>query len=120
MPRNYDSSAVGVPYVRVPLIEIKYPEPHTAHVRVLEVEAVKLADGSIRELRQLGQIEWHIGPGDMGKVAQIPHPDTGAPTGATTTNQQLMLGLLAAIRAQQLLLDAPPPAPAPVPSGEGE
>jgi len=123
MPRNYDSSAVGVPYTRVPLIEIRYPGPLTAQVRVLEAEAVQLADHSIRELGQQGQLEWTIGPGDMGQVLQLVHPDTGADIpGATMTYQQLMLGLLAAIRHQQKLADAerdaPPPAPAPAPDPE--
>lgn len=112
MPRNYDASSVGTPYIRVPLIEIRYPNPLTANVRILEAEAIKLADNSIRELQQLGQHEWTIGPADMGHVLQLVHPDTGANIpGATMTRQQLMLGLLAEIRYQQNLKDTPPPAP---------
>lgn len=123
MPRNYDASAVGVPYTRVPLIEIRYPGPLTAHVRVIEAEAVQLADRSIRELGQQGQLEWTIGPADMGQVLQLVHPDTGAAIpGATMTRQALMMGLLAEIRYRQQLRDtpaaAPEPAPAPAPAAE--
>lgn len=122
MPRNYNSVAIGDSYVRAPLVEIRYPGPMTAHVRIIEAEAVKMKDGTVRELvAQLGQLEWTVGPADMGQVLQLVDPDTGADIpGATMTNQQLMLGLLAAIRARQKLADAqqdaPQPAPAPAPS----
>jgi hypothetical protein len=116
---NYDASQVGEPYVRVPHIHIDYPEPLTATVRINEVEAVKLADGSVRTLAQLGDMAFTIRPQDMATSLQLVHPDTGVPIpGATMTYQQIMLGLLAAIRAKQIERDTPPPAPEPEPLPE--
>lgn len=109
---NYNSTDIGDPYVRVPLVEIKYPAPGVANIRIIEDLAIKAKDGSIKHLETLGQLEWSITPSDMGKSLQLVHPDTGdAIPGATMTYQQLMLGLLAAIRYQQNLRDTPPLVP---------
>lgn len=107
MSRNYDSSAVGVSYTRVPHLDIDYPSPSTAQVRIIEAAAVKMADGSILQHGVTGQLSWSIGPADMGHVLQLRDPTTGAAIpGATMTRQQLMLGLLAEIRERQDARDA--------------
>lgn len=52
---NYDSTLVGVPYPRMPSILITTPVPGSGipSAQVTQVEAIKLADGSYRELRDL-------------------------------------------------------------------
>lgn len=100
--RNYDSSQVGVPYIRVPLLQIEYPQPLHASVRISEVEAVQLADGSIRHLNELGEISFTVLPSGMADVLQLVDPTTGADIpGATMTVQSLMLGILAMVRREQ-------------------
>lgn len=53
---NYDTRSVGVPYLRVPRIEIGYPPPGSGEspdVTLHQVWAVKMADDSIQVLRNL-------------------------------------------------------------------
>lgn len=100
--RNYDSSQVGVPYIRVPSIQIEYPQPLHASVKLSEVEAVMLADGSIRQLNELGEISFMVTPAGMADVLRLVDPTTGDDIpGATMTVQQLMLGILAMVRREQ-------------------
>lgn len=102
MNRNYDSSKVGVPFVRVNDLRITYPSPSTAHVACHEEEAVTLADGSVRHLADLGWFEFDIAPQDMDDPTPMVHPSTGAPLGADIAPQQVMLGILAVVRQRQL------------------
>jgi hypothetical protein len=107
MTTNYDSSAVGVPYTRVRDLRITYPAPNTAHVVCTEEQAVKMADGSVRSLGDKGYLEFDVAPADMATAATLVDPTTGQPLpGApTTTFQQVMLGILAAVRSRQLARD---------------
>lgn len=101
--KNYDSSAVGVPYIRVPSIQISYPQPLHATIRFQEVEAVILADGSTRQLNEMGERSFNVTPGQMADVIQLVDPTTGLDIpGHTMTVMQLMLGMLAVIRREQL------------------
>lgn len=103
MPTNYDASTVGVPYVRVPTIQIRYPKPLHGYVTFQEVEAVLLADGTIRQIGDLGEKSFEIKPEDMADVLQLVDPNTGSNIpGATMTVQNLMLGILAIIRREQI------------------
>lgn len=101
--RNYNSSAVGVPYIRVPTIQISYPQPLQGNIRFQEVEAVILADGSTRQLNELGEKSFSITPAQMQETIQLIDPTTGADIpGQTMTVMQLMLGILAVIRREQV------------------
>jgi len=101
--RNYDSSQVGVPYIRVPAIQINYPQPLHAAIRFQEVEAVILADGSPRQLNELGERSFTVSPSQMSDVIQLVDPTTGVDLpGQTMTVMQLMLGMLAVIRREQV------------------
>lgn len=102
MPVNFDASQVGRPYVRVPSIQIRYPEPLHASVTFQEVEAVVLQDGTVRQIGELGERSFSVKPSDMDDILQLQDPTTGAAIpGATMTVQQLMLGMLAMIRREQ-------------------
>lgn len=103
MPQNYDSTEVGVPYVRSHEIRIFYPENNLAPSVVIgQKMAVKLADGSIRSLEELTPINVTF---DMAADGTTPiplvDPTSGAPLGANTTLQQVMLGILAVVRREQ-------------------
>lgn len=99
---NYDSSSVGVPYVRVPRLEIDYTNNAFPKVTIQQSLAVKLADGSIRELEPVPEI---IAVFDMAADGNtpipIPDPTTGNPLGINTTLQQVMLSILAVVRKEQ-------------------
>ena len=103
---NYDSSQVGVPYCRVNNIVIQYPPIGIPMVTLEQESAVKLADNSIVRLGVLPSISFSL---DMISNAASPialiNPTTGANLGANTNLQQVMLGILAVIRQQQLLLN---------------
>lgn len=103
MPQNYDSSAVGVPYVRVPSLVIDYTNNAHPKVTIQQSLAVKLADGTIRELEPVPEI---IAVFDMAADGTTPiplvDPTTGAPLGMNTNLQQVMLSILAVVRKEQL------------------
>ena len=100
---NYNSTNVGVPYVRCNNIQLQYPENGIPHVTIDQALAVKLADGTVREIQQLQSLSFVL---DMANNATTPipliDPTSGASLGSSTNLQQLMLGILAAIRVQQL------------------
>ena len=104
MLENYDSTAVGVPYIRVGNIAIQYPISGIPQVTISQTTAIRLADNSIIELGYKNSISFSL---DMVNNANTPiplvHPTTGADLGANTTLQQLMLGVLAVVRQQQKL-----------------
>lgn len=104
---NYDSSAVGVPYTRVRDIRISYPAPNTAQIVCTEEIAVKLADGSVRSLADAGYLTFQVAPQDMLTQVGLVDPTTGQPLPGSpqVTYQQVMLGILAAVREQQIERD---------------
>ena len=105
---NYDSSQVGVPYIRVNNIAVQYNTNHLPVVTIQQMLAVKLADGSFVEIgpAPVPSFTFTIDLIDNGNTA-IPliDPTTGASLGANTTANQTMLAILAAIRAQQLVIN---------------
>ncbi len=114
---NYDSSQVGVPYVRAPKINISYPPPGSGaapYATIEQSEAVKLADGTARTLGSLATIEVNFNLADQSPIALV-DPDTGAPLApaacaalgqlVSSGNVNLplvMLCLLAVVRREQL------------------
>lgn len=101
---NYNSSQVGVPYIRVNKLEIEYPATGIVSVKLSQSSAVKLADNSITEILPLAQISFEL---DMNVNGATPiplvDPTTGAGLGASTDLNHIMIGILAAIRQQQVL-----------------
>jgi hypothetical protein len=106
MSSNYDSSQVGVPYLRVNSMTVSYPENGVPSVIIQQAKAVKLADGRTVEIEDVQCLSFTL---DMigSSMAAIPliNPTTGAPLGPNTNLQNVMLGILAVIRQQQLLLN---------------
>ena len=101
---NYNSSQVGVPYVRADVITILYPENQLPSITVSQTEAVKLADGKIIQTKRINDISFQLDIAAHGtEPIPIVDPTTGAPLGVNTNLQGLMLGILAVIRQQQLL-----------------
>ena len=100
---NYDSSMVGVPSIRAHRIIIEYPTDGNPRATVVQSEAVRLADGTVR---QLGEVPPLIAEFDFAQNATTPiplvHPDTGAPLGADTNLQNVFLNILAVVRSLQL------------------
>jgi hypothetical protein len=103
----YDSSQVGVMYKRITDLIIKYNPDMSADVRFVEVSAVKMADGTIREFPGTNtQVSYHVDPSSYSDVRQLVNPTTGAAIpGATTTRQAIMLGILADCRDAQIKRD---------------
>lgn len=118
--KNYDSSQVGVPYVRAPKINITYPPPGSGaapYATIEQTEAVKLADGTARQLDKLPTIEATFDLTNQSAIALV-DPDTGAalaPEVCAALGQLVasgnvnlplvMLCLLAVVRREQLALE---------------
>ena len=107
MANNYNSSNVGVPYIRANRIVFEYPADDLPGVpqvtmQIEQTEGVKMADGSRRTLKQLPTITSKLDQAQQW-TEQIPlvDPTTGAPTGQYVTRQQVMLSVLAVVRAAQ-------------------
>ena len=105
---NYDSSTPGVPYVRVHKLVIEYPADDSPGnpivlVQIYQSEAVVLADGTRRTLRaDLPTLTATVDtPQEWTDPIPLVHPTTGEALTGTTTMQQVMMGLLACIRAEQ-------------------
>lgn len=104
MPANYDSTNVGVPYIRVNNIAIQYPPNSLPVVFITQVNAVKLADGTIVELGAAEGLSFTVDMiGNANTPIPLVDPTSGAGLGADTTLQGIMLSILAVIRQQQLI-----------------
>jgi hypothetical protein len=103
MSINYDSTAVGVPYVRANKITVIWPTTGGIPSAVIEQAlAVKLADGSVRELQQMETLTANLDLAAVGESAiPLVHPTTGQTIGSTKLNT-VMLQVLAAIRSIQV------------------
>jgi hypothetical protein len=100
---NYNASSVGVPYIRVPEVSISYTTDFKVNVVAHQDEAVKLADGSVRVLQRMNPITFTIDLVTQGsETFPLVNPSDGSSLGASVTNTQIMLSILAAIRAKQL------------------
>jgi hypothetical protein len=104
MATNYNSSSVGVPYVRANNINIQYDATGIPTVVISQATAIKLADGTVAEIQQIHSFAVTL---DMVNNLTTPialvDPTTGANLGANTNLEQVMLGILAVVRQQQLL-----------------
>lgn len=104
---NYDSSTVGVPYVRAHRIVIHYPIPSTGAPPSAEIEqseAVKLADGTSRFLSNIFTLNATFDLTDQTPIPLV-DPTTGVALGPTVTVGQVMLSILAVVRKHQLLAE---------------
>jgi hypothetical protein len=100
---NYNSSVVGVPYVRVPHLTISYPSPGLAIAEIVQEQAVLLADNSVARLGPLPTLTVTFDLTTHGDdVIPIVSPDSGADIGASTTLNTIFLSVLAAIRQVQV------------------
>jgi hypothetical protein len=106
---NYDASQIGVPFVRASRIIIDYPDAgQLPSAAVEQTEAVKLADETVRKLRDLPVLSFACDlVGDATTPIPLVHPDTGEVIpGQFTTLQQAFMVILAVIRKHQLLADS--------------
>ena len=100
--QNFDSSQVGVPYVRIHNIHIDYPAPGDALVTYFESEAVKMADGTIRKLQEYAAQQMRITPADMQRTIPLVDATTGEALGANVSIHDVMQAILAVLRAHQV------------------
>lgn len=102
---NLRADVVGLPYLRVPEITIKYPTPGKAVVHMKFVMAVMLHDGTVEELPNMPVQQpapFEIREEDMAVARQMYHPGSAEPIpGGLITAQTTMLGILAQIRHYQ-------------------
>lgn len=110
MPRNYDTTN-NLPYPRVTRIIIDYPESQAPTVDYVERTAIVDSSGAIRMLDGGGQQVRMQVPGATEPVGLV-DPATGASIPGSTTVQELLMGITAMIRRDQLLRDTPPAPPA--------
>jgi hypothetical protein len=105
MPRNYDTTGHKL-FPRVPEIRIFYPPDGTPRVKYLECTALVDGDGKVRHT-DAGASEHIIDLEKITEPVQCVRPDTGEPIqGMAVTRGQLMLSLLAFIRADQKRRDS--------------
>jgi len=86
---NYDTRTIGVPYLRVPRIEIGYPAPGSGSspdVTLRQVWAVKLNSGAIEVLQAPPPVPVINAAVDATSQTPIPlvDPDSGQPLDAAT------------------------------------
>lgn len=102
--RNYDTTN-GLPYPRIFRIEIDYAEDGTPSVEYVERMAIVDTGGSVRHIDS-GASRHLLDLTAITEPVQIIDPATGeAIQGQTTTVAQIMLSMLAFLRADQLLRD---------------
>jgi hypothetical protein len=101
---NYNSTEVGVPYIRCSRIEIFYPEDSRYPQAILSQKlAVKLKDGTIKQLEDLPPINITFDmPMNGNSPIPLVDPTNGSALGPTTTLNQVMLSILAVVRQEQL------------------
>lgn len=103
MSTNYDSSQVGVPYVRAQRVEIFWPDAgRMPHAVINQSLAVKLADGTVRQLENMPELKVELDFAHASDPIPLINPETGAPIGSNTTLQMAMLNVLAVVRQKQI------------------
>jgi hypothetical protein len=103
--RNYNAAGHKV-FPRVPEIRIFYPANGVPHAKYVELMAIVDGDGKVQHT-STGAVEYTIDLHQITEPVQCVDPATGADIpGMTTSRAQLMLGLLAFIRADQKRRDA--------------
>lgn len=105
--RNYDTTK-GLPYPRITQINITYSENGKPTIEYTERTAIVDASGSVQHIDS-GATRHVLNLDAITEPVQIVNPATGeAIPGMTTTGRQVMLSLLAFLRADQKRRDAPP------------
>lgn len=97
----FNNTIVGQPYKRINSIKIDYPAPLTQSVSFAEQEFVPLADGSRRPIGSENIIDFTVSQSQLDAVVPLTDINTGEPLGIEMSYGQIMLGILAAIRAHQ-------------------
>jgi len=103
--RNYDTTK-GLPYPRITKIEIDYSADGKPRIEYVERLAIVDSSGKVQHLD--AYLTYHVlDLNTMTDPVQIVNPATGEPIpGATATGQQVMLGMLAFLRGDQLARDS--------------
>jgi hypothetical protein len=105
MPRNYDTTQHKI-YPRVPSVTMQYAESGIPVVEYTERDAVVDGDGAVRHING-GGIQVAMQFDALPDTVQCVNPATGESIpGMMVTKQQVMLGVLAFVRADQLRRDA--------------
>lgn len=105
MPRNYDTTT-SRPYPRVTEVILRYSESSVPSIEYVEQMAVIDADRTVRHLAA-APTRHVLDLTAITEPVQVVHPATGLPIeGKAVTRQDLLLGLLAFLRADQLRRDA--------------
>jgi len=105
MHRNYDTTSHKV-FPRVPEIRLFYPANGVPLVRYVELMAIVDGNGNVQHT-DAGAVEHTLQIHQFTEPVQCVDPATGADIpGMKTSRAQLMLGLLAFIRADQKRRDA--------------
>ena len=108
MTANYNSSQVGVPYVRGTQVIINYPDGVSGNPQatIAQNNAIILADMSIRNLEAIGNL---VIPLDFVNNGNTPipmvDPTTGDDLGETTTLNNIYLQVLAICRQEQVAVN---------------
>jgi hypothetical protein len=104
MPRNYDTTG-HKPYPRVTKVEISYSPTGDSHTEYMEQMAVVDGDGNVQHID--ASASRHILDfASITEPVQLVNPATGEHiAGQFVTKQQVMLSLLAFLRADQLRRD---------------
>jgi hypothetical protein len=105
MPRNYDTTTQH-PYPRITEVTLSYPKSGDPTVEYVERMAIVDGSGHVQHLDN-GSTRQVLDLAAINEPVQIVNPATGQPIpGMTVTRQQVMLGLLAFLRADQVRRDA--------------
>jgi hypothetical protein len=103
---NYDSTQVGVPYVRGTQVVVNWPDGADRNKPIIAISqcmAVKLADGSVRNLETIAPLVFTADLVAHGNdPVPIVDPSSGAALGPNTTLNSVMVQMLAIIRQQQI------------------
>lgn len=100
MSRNYDARESQV-FVRVPQVEIRYDKNNVPDITYVELFAIVDGDNKLQHLDGVG-VQVRLDINKITEPVQCVDPITGEPIpGMSVTKEQLVLGLLAFIRADQ-------------------
>ena len=98
---NFDTTIVGQPYERTNKVLIDYHAPNTARIEVIQQQFVQLADTTHVALGAEYTKSFDILPEDMSTMIPLYSPITGELLGSDVAYAQILIGILAAIRAHQ-------------------
>lgn len=104
MVYNYDPSQVGNPYTRVSRLIIAWPDNNGIPEAVIEqVLAVKLIDGTVREIAKLPSLIVPLNLASHGEDKfPLINPADGTHLGVDTDLNTVFVQVLAAVRVNQI------------------